>query len=441
MNEPFSRTLLAVAPLLVGMALLIAGNGLQNTLIPLRAVADGISPATVGYMMSAYYLGYVAGCIFVPRVVQQTGHIRTFATFAALAAAIAIGQALYVEAILWAVLRGLAGFCFAGLAMVAESWLNESVADENRGRLGSVYRVIDLAALTGGQALIVAAPIAGFELFAIVAIAITLALVPLTLAATHAPSPIPGARLPFLALVRASPVGVFGVLAVGLANGAFWSLGPIYASSVGRGEGFVAAFMGLAIIGGALSAYPVGRLSDRVDRRKVIAATLFVTAALGIVLMLIGGRAGIALLPLVGLYGAAMLPLYSLCAAHTNDRLAAGQFVYASRGLLLMFAIGAALGTTGAAELMEAFGAPVLFGYTAGIFAVAGLFTLFRMLRREPAETAEPVGFAAVSGASPSAFTAEPQAAAPTDEGAAAEIVQNDSENDAASPEPRRLNP
>ena len=118
MNEPFYRTVLAVAPLLVGMALLIAGNGLQSTLIPLRAVADGISPATVGYMMSAYYLGYVAGCIFVPRVVQQTGHIRTFATFAALAAAIAIGQALYVEAILWAVLRGLAGFCFAGLAMV-----------------------------------------------------------------------------------------------------------------------------------------------------------------------------------------------------------------------------------------------------------------------------------------------------------------------------------
>ncbi|MGD9537883.1 MAG: MFS transporter [Alphaproteobacteria bacterium] len=430
MNEPFYRTLLAVAPLFVGMALLIAGNGLQTTLMPLRAVADGISPATVGYMMSAYYLGYIAGCVFVPRVVQQTGHIRTFATFAAFASAIAIGQALYVDAILWAVLRGLAGFCFAGLAMVAESWLNEMVSDSNRGRLGSVYRVIDLAALTGGQALIIVAPITGFELFAIVAIAITLALVPLTLAATHAPSPIPGARLPLISLIRASPVGVFGVLAVGLANGAFWSLGPIYASNVGRGEGFVAAFMGLAIIGGALSAYPIGRFSDRVDRRKVIAAMHFITTAFGIVLMLIGGMAGIALLPLVGLYGAAMLPLYSLCAAHTNDRLAAGQFVYASRGLLLMFATGAALGTTGAAELMEAFGAPALFGYTAAIFGCMGLFTLYRILRHEPPPTAESVGFAAVSGTSPSAFTAEPQAAAATEGAVEVEVVEDGTDDD-----------
>ena len=179
------------------------------------------------------------------------------------------------------VLRGFTGFCFAGLFMVIESWLNERVADENRGRMNSFYRVVDLAALTGGQALIAVAPIGGLQAFMYVSIAISLALVPVTLSAGSAPAPISSARLPLGALIRASPVGVVGCLAIGLSNGAFWSLGPLFASAEGRGESFIAAFMGLAVIGGALVAYPIGLVSDRLDRRRVIAGALFASMIMG----------------------------------------------------------------------------------------------------------------------------------------------------------------
>lgn len=439
MPDPFRRTLISVVPLLAGMALLVVGNGLQTTLIPLRASAEGVSAAAVGHMMSVYYIGFMLGCVLVPRVVQRTGHIRTFATFAAIAATIALVHALYVDPALWAALRGLTGFCFAGLSMVAESWLNERVSNENRGKLNSLYRVVDLAALTGGQALIMVAPIASFELFVLVAIAISLALVPLTLSASGAPAPIPSARLPLGALFRAAPVGVVGCLAIGLANGAFWSLAPLYAASGGRGESFVAAFMGLAVVGGALTAFPIGLLSDRIDRRKVIAGALFATTLAGVALALLSRSAEFALLPVVALYGGAMLPLYSLCVAHTNDRLAAGQFVFASRGLLLVFAIGATLGTTAAAELIGILGTEALFYYVAAIYGLAGLFTVVRVIRRAPAAAAEPVGFAGVPGTTPSAFETESEtlasreaddAPAPTD----IEILPPDDKDDKPNP-------
>lgn len=415
MKEPLSRTIISVLPLFAGLALLVIGHGLQNTLLPLRASAEGMAARDVGFVMSAYYLGFVAGCVFVPRVVQRVGHIRTFASFAALGAAIALAHGLFVHPVLWGLLRGFTGFCFAGLFMVVESWLNERVADESRGRMNSVYRVVDLAALTGGQALIAVSPIFGFEAFMYIAIAISLALVPITLSAGSAPAPIPTARLPLGALIRAAPVGVVGCLAIGLSNGAFWSLGPLFAAGEGRGEGFVAAFMGLAVIGGALAAYPIGLVSDRVDRRRVIAAALFASTIAGVLLALAELYVHAALLPLVGLYGAAMLPLYSLCVAHTNDRLAAGQFVYASRGLLLVFAAGASLGPSAAAALIQVFGDSALFGYTAAVYGLAGLFTLYRILRRDAVAAAEPVGYAGMTGTTPSAFAAEPQGAPPAE--------------------------
>ena len=410
MAEPLRRTILAISPLFAGLALLVIGHGLQTTLLPLRAKAEGIVARDVGFLMSGYYVGFVLGCILVPRVVQRVGHIRTFASFAALGAAIALGYGLYVNPVAWGFLRSLNGFCFAGLFMVIESWLNERVADEARGRMNSFYRVIDLAALTGGQALIAVAPVQGPQAFMYVAIAISLALVPITFSASGAPAPIASARLPLRALFRASPVGVVGCLAIGLSNGAFWSLGPLFASGEGRDESFVAAFMGLAVVGGALLAYPIGIVSDRFDRRRVIAGALFVTTAMAALLALSESYLPEALLPLVALYGGAMLPLYSLCVAHTNDRLAAGQFVYASRGLLLVFGVGASLGPSIAAALVQGLGQWALFGYTGVVFGLAGLFTIYRIFRREPVAAAEPIGFAGVSGTTPSVFGPEPAA-------------------------------
>ncbi len=415
MTEPLNRTILSVLPLFAGVALLVIGHGLQTTLLPLRASAEGLSSSSVGFLMSAYYVGFAAGCVFVPRVVRRIGHIRTFATFAAIGAAIALAHGLYVNPILWGALRAFTGFCFAGLFMVIESWLNERVVDENRGRMNSVYRVVDLLALTGGQALIAIAPIGGFEAFMYVSIAISLALVPITLSASSAPAPIAAARLPLMALIRASPVGVVGCLAIGLSNGAFWSLGPLFAAGEGRGESFVAAFMGISVIGGAIAAYPIGLLSDRTDRRRVIAGALFASTIMAVLLVLAELYMHDALLPLVALYGAAMLPLYSLCVAHTSDRLAAGQFVYASRGLLLVFAGGASLGPSAAAGLIQVLGESALFGYAAAVYGMAGLFTLYRILRRDAAPSTESVGYAGLTGTTPSAFAAEASGGPPVE--------------------------
>jgi MFS family permease len=383
-----------------GMALLVIGIALEQTLIPLRAIQEGMTASLIGPLMSAYYVGFATGCLWVPRIVQRTGHIRSFATFASVAAAAALGFAIYADPALWGVLRALTGFCFAGLSMVSESWLNERAENANRGRLLSFYRVVDLGAFTAGQFLLQVAPVGDFLLFAVVAVALSLAVVPLTMSASREPQPLPATKLRIGAVFEEAPVAVIGCLAIGLANGAFWSLGPVFANLRGGGSDFVATFMALSVIGGALTAFPAGFLSDRVDRRLVIAICLFLTMLIGIALAFAGAYLGAALLPLVFLFGGAMLPVYSLCVAHANDRMSSGQYVLVSRALLLVFGAGASIGPSLAALLMDWLAPEVLFGYCALIYGAAGLFTAYRMLRRQPAVASEVMVFASVPGLS-----------------------------------------
>ncbi|HET7718153.1 MAG TPA: MFS transporter, partial [Bauldia sp.] len=255
-----------VTSLLVGVAFLISGHGLQLTLIPLRASIEGWSPFEIGLIGSAYYVGFVAGCLAAPYLILRAGHIRSFAAFVSLCSAVTIFQAVVVAVIPWIVFRLLVGVVFAGLYMVTESWLNDRATNQNRGRIMSAYIAVNFSAITVGQFMVTLAEPTSFILFALASIMVSLSAIPVALTTSAQPAPLPIARLRPRELYAASPVGIVGVTVVGVANGAFWALAAVYAVGEGLGSNEVAIFTGLATIGGALAQWPAGRISDGVDR-------------------------------------------------------------------------------------------------------------------------------------------------------------------------------
>jgi MFS family permease len=433
-GAPASRTssmpavVAPLAALLLGASILLLGNGLQSLLLPIRATMEGFSTHSIGFMGAAYPAGFILSCLVTPHLVKRVGHIRTFAVFAAVAGVTVLAYGSFVVPALWVAFRMISGFCFAGLFMVIESWLNEAAQNSNRGQVFSLYMVIQLSSITIGQILIMVADPARFELFALSAAAIILGLVPVGLTTSKAPPPIEIVRLRLDRLYRMSPVGVLGCFFVGMANGAFGSLGPVFAGGAGLSVAEIALFMSAALIGGTLAQVPIGRMSDRMDRRRVIAFSCLLAIAAGLLLMLAGdARAGGVLLPsgpfmtelprgsLIGLallFGAGVYPLYGLCTAHTNDFVDRSEFVEASSGLLLTWALGATVGPLLAAALMENVGLAGLFVFIAAVHTGFAGFTLWRMTRRTalPPEVRENfVLTAAASRTTPVSTTLDPR--------------------------------
>jgi MFS family permease len=402
-------TILPVGALLLGAAILLLGNGLQTILLPVRATLEEFSTTSIGLVGAAYPLGFVVSCYYTPHIVKRVGHIRTFAVLAAIAATTVLLLVLLVHPLAWILIRTASGFCLAGVFMVIESWLNEATDNRNRGRIFSTYMVINLLAITGGQLMLPLGDPAGHTLFVVAAIAITLGLVPVGLTTSAGPHPIEHVHLRWGRLYRMSPVGVLGCFFVGLANGAFGSFGAIFATAAGLPIGGVALFMSTALIGGALAQIPFGRLSDRIDRRKVMVLACTLAATFGVVLLLAGEARidgepiiTLAALPevssalLIGfvlLFGGSVYPLYSLCVAHTNDFVGTEDFVEASSGLLLTWGIGATIGPIVASQVIAMVGIAGLFAYTACVHALFALFVVYRMTRRAAPRPAERESF------------------------------------------------
>jgi MFS family permease len=414
-----SQAIGPLGALLLAVAILFFGNGLQGVLLPVRATLEAFATTSIGLIAAAYSVGFMAGCLSMPYIVRRVGHIRTFAVCAAIAASVVLVLALAVHPIVWIPLRALSGICFAGLFMVIESWLNERATSVNRGQILAIYMVINLSAVTAGQMVLPLGAPEGFSLFAVTAIAITLALVPVGLTTSDAPQPLRQVRLRLGRLYAMSPVGVVGGFFVGLANGAFGGLGAVFATQIGMSVTGVALFMSAALVGGALAQVPIGRLSDRTDRRKVIVGVCLLAALAGGLLALLGdARQGgllleapvrladlspVVLVAVATLFGAAIYPQYSLCVAHTNDFVGREEFVEASSGLLLTWAIGASIGPVLAAFAMDALGVGALFLYTALVHAGFAVFTIYRISRRAPVPTAERDRY--VAGGRPSRTT------------------------------------
>jgi MFS family permease len=391
--------LVSVSALLLGVAILLLGNGLIGILLPVRATFENFATTSIGLIASGYSAGFVVGCLSVPHIVRRVGHIRTFAVMAAIAASAVQLMALLVGPLAWIFLRMISGVAFAGLYMVIESWLNERASNTNRGQLFATYMVIQLGAITAGQMLLPAGDAAGFGLFAVSAIAITLALVPVGLTSSSAPQPLGTVHLRLARLYRMSPVGVLGCFFVGLANGGFGGLGVVFAQGVGLGTTGIALFMSAALIGGTLFQVPFGRLSDRIDRRRVLMLACLLAVLAGAVLAFAGeSHAGLGvpewlariaarpevLIAAVAVFGGCIYSMYSLCVAHTNDFVEREDFVEASSGLLLTWALGAAIGPVAAGPLMEWVGVGGLFFYAAVVHLLFVAFIWYRMSRRAP---------------------------------------------------------
>ena len=400
-----------VASLLAGVALLMLGNGLFLTLVPLRADLEGFGAAWIGAIGAAYFTGFVLGCYLVPPLVAQVGHIRVYAAVAALGAIVPLLHSLALTPVAWIVFRIVLGLCISGLYMVIESWLNAASTRRNRGTVFSAYIAIHLASVTAGQYLILIASPGGPVLFSVATILFALAVVPVCLSRAPTP-PLPVKARPDLRkLWRNSQVAVVGCMTNGMANGAVWSLAPLYAKSLDLSLTGIAAFVSIAILGGAFVQYPLGRLSDRLpDRRWLIAALCAVATCAGLVLLL--GTA----LPLPAVYaayflfGAAAFSVYGFSVAHANDHAEPGDFVEISAGLLVIFGVGAVVGPLLASGLMEALGSRYLFMFTCVVHGAVAVWTLWRMKQRDAIAPEDRENYVPMIRTSPNAFAFDPRA-------------------------------
>jgi MFS family permease len=357
-------TLAQITALLFSAAILLMGNGLQSTLLPLRAQIQTFSTVDIGILGSAYYSGFAAGCFFAPYLVRRVGHIRCFAAMVAIASTAPLAHSL---------------FPLPGLCMIIESWLNEKATNENRGVVFSTYTIINLTVMTLGQLMINIYPPGSFALFALASMLVSLAAVPLALTKASAPAPIQTVKIRLFYLFSLSPIGAVGALLVGAQQGAFWSMAPVFAERIGLNTFFITLFMSLTVLGGALGQWPLGRLSDRLDRRHVLIGAAALAAAIGIAIRFNTPTIGHGILIFAVLYGITSFPLYSICAAHMNDHVKDGGFVEASSGLLLLFAGGAVAGPLIVAPLMWYFNPYALFSFTAAAQTLLALFALYRL--------------------------------------------------------------
>ncbi|WP_155992211.1 MFS transporter [Fodinicurvata fenggangensis] len=384
--------LLPLFALLLSVALLFLGNGLLGTLLPVRAQYESFTDVMIGSMGSLYFLGFGLGCVLGPFLIRRAGHIRTFAALAAVVASIPLLHTLFPTPWIWMTLRVIAGLCLAGLYTAIESWLNQGSSNETRGRVLSIYVMVNLAAVTAGQFLLNLDSPLNYRLFALITIVMALSVVPVALTRTVAPTPPSSVNLRLLRLYRLSPVGIVGAFLIGAANGIFWSVAPAYVSALGRDTATVANFMALAVISGAVAQWPLGRLSDIIDRRWVM-----VIACLGTTFGSIGlwlfGQFPLWLMIFGSVFGAMALSLYALCIAHTNDHVESADSVETSSSLLLTFAAGAVIGPFTGSYVMSLIGPGGLF-LTAGTFTlILAAFAFYRMRMKAPVPADERENF------------------------------------------------
>ncbi|MCC5795922.1 MAG: MFS transporter [Methylophaga sp.] len=273
-----------IQAILWGVALLLLGNGLINTLLTLRGVSEGFSSAVLGLVMSSFFVGFICGTWVSPRLIKRMGHIRTFAFCASLCASAALLHIIFIDAISWMLLRFIYGLAFVTLMTVIESWLNSQSAPHERGRIFAFYMVVNLGALAVAQQMLRLDSPENFPLFALVSILICSALLPVAMTRRAQPTISDHPKSSLKALVRFAPLAVTASAFSGLAMGAFWSMTPIYAAGVGFDTGGIAMIMSVAILGGAALQIPIGRISDKYDRPAVLIGVLILAAIIAVVL-------------------------------------------------------------------------------------------------------------------------------------------------------------
>ncbi len=388
------KALGSVAALFLGVAILLTGQGLQGTLVPLRAGLEHFPAISVGLIGAGYFLGFTLGCLNSANLLRRVGHARVFAAMTATASAVPLLHGMFADPWVWGLLRMITGFCFAVLYVVIESWINEVATNENRGVIFSSYVVITLTVMAAGQMMLLLFDPLELMVFAVASVLVSLAAIPVALTTAPTPSVPTSSSMKLKQLFQNSPAATFGCLVSGLANGSFWALAPLFTQGVSSDESLASWFMTGAVIGGALAQWPLGYLSDKLGRRKVLAASTTGGAIAGLLLVTFGTELGTLQLSLLGgAWGAMAFPLYSVSVAHANDRAEPDEFVAISSGLLFMYGMGAIAGPLLASTLMTFSGPAGLYVFASGTHLALLAYVLLRTIRRKPVASGHHMAF------------------------------------------------
>ncbi|PZO79096.1 MAG: MFS transporter [Mesorhizobium amorphae] len=382
-----------ILSLLRGTAFLLAASGLHGLLLPLRGQAEGFSTSSLGLLGTAWAGGFVLGCFLAPRLVRSVGHVRAFGAFCAAGAIVALLTGLVIQEHVWIVLRAFTGFTMAGSFMVIESWLNEKATNENRGTVFGLYMMVTYASIMAGQMVVAVGDVGNESLFMVAGILFCFSLIPTTVSTQATPKPLRDVKLDIRGLYANSPVSLVGCFLIGIANGAWGTLGAVYGARIGITTFEIALMMSLVVVAGAAMQLPIGRISDRTDRRFVLVGAALGSALFALLVFAIAPRSGWVVLTLTAGYGALAYTLYSLAVAHANDHASPEDFMKVSSGLLLFYGFGTMVGPLLGAGLMGPLRPEALFLATAGAHLALAAYTLLRIRRRAPVPLEEREAF------------------------------------------------
>lgn len=392
-----------LALLLVGVALLLLGNGLLGTLLAIRGGLEGFSSHTLGLLGSMYFVGFLAGTYIGPFMIQRVGHVRAFSFFTAATACAVLLHELFPVALVWGLLRAITGMAMVGLYTIVESWLNSYAPPAQRTQIFAVYMVVNLGSLALSQQFLNWGVPGGHTLFAIAALSICAAVMPVSATRLHQPVVESVAAINLRLLYAMAPVAVAAAFISGLAQGAFWGLAAVWADKISAGTAGVAWFMSMTIIGGAVFQWPIGFLTDRIERGHVISVVALIAAGLA-VLLLVAGEFGGRVAGVAGfVYGGFAFSLYPMAVARMMDRLRPQDMVSGSAGLLLMHGCGAIIGPIIAGVAMSVFGPAGLPGWFA-LCEVGLALVAWRLARRMPADIENQTRFVPMERTASTAF-------------------------------------
>ena len=383
------RLLISLSALLLSTLFVQMGIGALRPFDAISGQALGFSPVEIGLLASGHFAGFLLGCIFGPHLVRRAGHSRAFAVMAGVAVISIIAHPLLPDAYFWAVIRVLSGFSVAGCYTLIESWLQAKITNNIRGRVFSIYRMIDMSGQIMANAIIATLTPASYVSYNLLAIIMCLAILPLALTQSKEPE-LPEAinYQPFFA-IRISPLAGLGVVVAGLSTATFGSVGPIYAIAVGLDLSQIAMFLVVSTVGGMISQLPAGILADKLSRRAVL--LVFSIMASGLCVVMSFPISDIILwgIPVVYvmsfMFGFTTFPIYSICAAHASDFVSQDRMITLSASLIFLYATGAIVSPLLAGLIIETYGAEMMFSMIAAAHILLMLFTIYRNFAR-PAE-------------------------------------------------------
>ena len=376
------RSLISIASLMASTLLMMVGFGLMNYMLPIRSIAEGWSALTISIIATGYTLGFTVSCIITPLLVRRVGHVRVFGALITLLTVAILLCALVVDWRFWILFRALAGFAIAGCYLIIESWLNERVTNDNRGSIFSVYMITCLVGSIGGQYLVPLGDPKTTGLFILCGIIFSLAMLPTLLSTAQSPAPIATASFDLGRLYRRSPVAFVGSLLAGALSGTWGSLGGVYTQKIAMTTAEGATLLAAVLAGGAIAQMPIGRISDKVDRRLVMIVCGLVGVVSAVVLSLFGPNHIYVIYAAGFMTGSVLYPVYALNVAHANDRAGPDEYVSISSAIMILYGLGTVSGPVMGGALMETVGPRGLLWFIALSFAAYSAHAAFRMTRR-----------------------------------------------------------